>query len=215
MLRPGGQLALVCHERDQRIPWARKLDRTLGTEVASDEPTADLVTSGLFGFVSEQSWKWWEIVNTVSLEKMLRTELADSAHSQDDKERRLADAMALYADYGRGADGMQMPWVSRCFKATVVESAWADPARPRRGAVHRPRHRGQGRGRGPRAHRPDQRGRRPGRPGRLGLRPPPHRLPLTRCGRCGDVPTSAPRPTGPRSAPCTPPRSPRPRCARG
>ncbi len=35
--------------------------------------------------------------------------------------------MALYADYGRGADGMQMPWVSRCFKATVVESAWAAP----------------------------------------------------------------------------------------
>ena len=127
VLRPGGQLALVCHERDQRIPWARKLDRTLGTEVASDEPTADLVTSGLFGFVSEQSWKWWEIVNTVSLEKMLHTELADSAHSQDDRQRRLADAMALYADYGRGADGMQMPWVSRCFKATVVESAWAAP----------------------------------------------------------------------------------------
>jgi SAM-dependent methyltransferase len=125
VLRTGGQLALVCHDRDQRIPWARKLDRTLGTEVAPDDPTADLVTSGLFGFVSEQSWKWWEIVNTASLEKMVRSELADRPH--DDRERRLADAMALYADYGRGADGMQMPWVSRCFKATVVEAAWAAP----------------------------------------------------------------------------------------
>ena len=120
---------VVCHDRDQRIPWARKLDRTLGTEVSADDPTAELVTSGLFGFVSEQSWKWWEIVNTVSLEKMVRTELADRAQdgSRDDREQRLADAMALYADYGRGADGMQMPWVSRCFKATVVESAWAAP----------------------------------------------------------------------------------------
>ena len=32
-----------------------------------------------------------------------------------------------YDDYGRGADGMQLPWMSRCFKATVVESAWAAP----------------------------------------------------------------------------------------
>ena len=38
VLRPGGQLALVCHDRDQRIPWARKLDRTLGTEVAGRRP---------------------------------------------------------------------------------------------------------------------------------------------------------------------------------
>ncbi len=35
--------------------------------------------------------------------------------------------MALYADYGRGNDGMQMPWVARCFKATVVERAWQVP----------------------------------------------------------------------------------------
>ena len=125
VLRPGGQLALVCHDRDQRIPWARKLDRVLGTAVAGDEPAQDLVTSGLFGFVSEQSWKWWEIVNTASLETMIRSELAH--RDKDERERRIADAMALYADYGRGADGMQMPWVSRCYKATVVESAWQVP----------------------------------------------------------------------------------------
>jgi SAM-dependent methyltransferase len=125
VLRPGGQLALVCHDRDQRIPWARKLDRVLGTAVAGDDPAAELVTSGLFGFVSEQSWKWWEIVTTTSLEEMIRAELAD--RDQPDRERRVAEAMALYADYGRGADGMQMPWLSRCFKATVVESAWQVP----------------------------------------------------------------------------------------
>jgi hypothetical protein len=39
----------------------------------------------------------------------------------------VAAALALYADYGRGADGMQMPWVARCFRATVVEEAWQAP----------------------------------------------------------------------------------------
>jgi len=125
VLRPGGQLALVWNDRDQRIPWARKLDRALGTPVAGDEPVAPLVTSGLFGFVSEHSWRWWEVVNDTSLEAMLRAELAHLEPA--DREEKVAAGMALYADYGRGNDGMQMPWVARCFKATVVERAWQVP----------------------------------------------------------------------------------------
>ena len=46
---------------------------------------------------------------------------------EDERERRVDEALALYADYGRGADGMQMPWVARCFKATVVERPWQVP----------------------------------------------------------------------------------------
>lgn len=125
VLRPGGQLALICNERDQRIPWARKLDQSIGAPNAGDEPARDLVNSTLFGFVSDASFRYWQVVNHISLEALVRAELRHLDDAEAD--RRTAAALDLYADYGRGADGMQLPWVSRCFKATVVENAWAPP----------------------------------------------------------------------------------------
>jgi hypothetical protein len=45
------------------------------------------------------------------------------------QERVLAEVRALYADYGRGRDGMQLPSIAHCFKASVVENPWSVPAR--------------------------------------------------------------------------------------
>jgi len=125
LLRPGGQLALVCNRRDQRIPWARKLDRLLGTHEEPD-PASELVTCQKFGFVEEETFRYWQAVNHDSLAAMLRAELSDL--DADTREGKVAQALDLYADYGRGNDGMQMPWVCRCFKATVVDKIWATPA---------------------------------------------------------------------------------------
>lgn len=123
VLRPGGQCALVCHERDHRIPWARKLDRTIEATPAGDDPALPVINSTLFGFVSEETFRHWQWVNHEGLEELLRAELADDAAL----EAKVSAALDLYADYGRGADGMQLPWVSRCFRATVTENAWSPP----------------------------------------------------------------------------------------
>ncbi len=121
-LRPGGQLALVRAERDRRIPWARKLDRILGA-TADDDAAAPLVTSDHFGFVGDQVFRHWQPVNHVSLEALVRAEFVN--HLEVD--RLVAEALELYADYGRGADGMQLPWATTCHRATVVESFWSSP----------------------------------------------------------------------------------------
>ncbi|MDN5894363.1 MAG: class I SAM-dependent methyltransferase [Nocardioides sp.] len=123
ILRPGGQLGLICNDRDHRIPWARKLDTALKVTPAGADPADKIVTSTLFGFVSESSFRYWQVVNHVSLEAVIRDELAH----RKDLDDLVAAALELYAGYGRGPDGMQLPWVSRCYKATVVESAWAPP----------------------------------------------------------------------------------------
>lgn len=125
VLRPGGQLALVWNDRDQRIPWTRKLDRLLGTATAGEDPEQPIVTSALFGFVEERGFRYWQTVTGDSLAELVRAELAGSP--EEERERKVAAARELYDDYGRGADGMQMPWVSRCFRASVVESPWSSP----------------------------------------------------------------------------------------
>src|SRR5690606_13909773 len=122
MLRPGGQVALLCTRRDQRIPWARKLDKAVGASVV-EEPADPLVLSNLFGFVEEETFRHWQQVNRESLSALLAHELAHDEH----RDAKTAAALELYADYGRGNDGMQLPWVTTCYRATVVESVWETP----------------------------------------------------------------------------------------
>jgi hypothetical protein len=45
------------------------------------------------------------------------------------REAKLAEVRRFYDDYGRGADGMQLPWITRSFKASVIEHAWSVPRR--------------------------------------------------------------------------------------
>ena len=42
------------------------------------------------------------------------------------REAKLAEVLAFYDDYGRGMDGMQLPYVTQCFRATVLGSPGAD-----------------------------------------------------------------------------------------
>ena len=123
LLRPGGHLALVTKARDHRIPWARKLDRAVDTPAVDPDAAATLVGSAHFGFVDEQEFRFWETVNPHSLAEKLRGEL----QGRPDAERRLAAGLALYDDYGRGMDGMQLPWVAGCAKATVLDTFWGSP----------------------------------------------------------------------------------------
>ena len=39
--------------------------------------------------------------------------------------------LAFYDDYGRGMDGMQLPYVTQCFRADVARPATADGAMAR------------------------------------------------------------------------------------
>lgn len=125
VLRPGGRLSLVVNQRDRRIPWVRKLDRILDPDQSAPDdeaPTRALVRSGLFGFVEDTTFRFWESVNRTRLTALLEglPEIFDLA---DDRVRaeRVERALALYDDYGRGNDGMQLPWLSRCYRATVLD----------------------------------------------------------------------------------------------
>lgn len=129
VLRRGGHLALVIQALDTKIPWVRKFARLLERDGESVEAPEALVRSTQFGFVDETHFRHWA---TVDGDDLCAIALADPrvATSDPKAQERLLDAVrALYADYGRGHDGMQLPTIAHCFRASVIEHPWSVPAR--------------------------------------------------------------------------------------
>jgi SAM-dependent methyltransferase len=139
VLRPGGHLALVWNQRDERIPWVKRLGRLIGTQEQLREPAQPLVQSGLFGFVEEQDFQIWQDVNRESILDLARSRSNIAVLDDEAREAKLAEVLAFYDDFGRGMDGMQLPYVTRCFRAAVLGSPGpddgADPTRAEDGTT--------------------------------------------------------------------------------
>ena len=126
VLRPGGHLSLVWNQRDERIPWVKRLGRLIGTQEQEGDPSQPLVESGRFGFVEEKDFQIWQDVNRETILDLVRSRSNVAVLDDGAREAKLAEVLAFYDDYGRGMDGMQLPYVTRCFRATVLGSPGAD-----------------------------------------------------------------------------------------
>lgn len=127
VLRPGGHVSVVWNERDERIPWVRRLGRIIGTPDAERDPTADLEASGLFDEVETASFVCWQTVDRVTIQDLARSRSNVALLDEAERERVIAELLALYDDYGRGMDGMQLPYRTRCFRARVRERVVETP----------------------------------------------------------------------------------------
>lgn len=120
VLRPGGRVALTWNVRDERIPWVRKLGRIIGSqEQEVDETAESLVLSGLFGFVEDASFAFWQEVNRESIQDLVASRSNVATLDDEARAATLRAVLELYDDYGRGMDGMQLPYQCRCFRAQV------------------------------------------------------------------------------------------------
>ena len=129
ILKRGGHLAIVHNERDQRIPWVRRLADILGRQDLDFTPDA-LVHSDLFGFVEDKAFKHWQDVHRESILDLAASQSNIASLDPDAREAKLAEVRAFYDDYGRGMDGMQIPYVTKVFRAKVVDGDEPDPAEP-------------------------------------------------------------------------------------
>jgi ubiquinone/menaquinone biosynthesis C-methylase UbiE len=130
VLKPGGHVALVWNSRDERIPWVRRMGDILGRQDSNTGSSQHLVHSDLFGFVEETTFKHWQEVNRETVLDLARSRSSFAAMDDDERERHLAELLAFYDDYGRGMDGMQIPYVTRCYRAVVVDRTESDPSGP-------------------------------------------------------------------------------------
>jgi SAM-dependent methyltransferase len=132
VLRPGGHLALVWNLRDERIPWVRRLGALIGTEEQQNDPTHALLSSHLFGFVESSTYRFWQPLDRPRLRDLVlsRSNIATMAESEREAVLRKVDD--LYAEYGRGPDGMLLPYVTHCYRAVVRPPAVVEPEPVRR-----------------------------------------------------------------------------------
>ena len=123
VLRPGGYLALTWNNRDTRIPWVRKLGAILGEQSRTENSGSvdALVHSDLFGFVEDKTFHFWQDVNRETIVDLVASRSYVATLDEEARAAKLAQVLALYDDYGRGMDGMQLPYDCECFRAQVVD----------------------------------------------------------------------------------------------
>ncbi len=130
VLKPGGHVALVWNFFDKRIPWVRKLIEVVGggagIGIAGEQDARSishefLAESELFGEVEHQTFAFWQDVTRDTLVDIVASRSYIASLPDDEREARLDAVRALYDDYGRGHDGMQLPYVVECFRAKVID----------------------------------------------------------------------------------------------
>ena len=119
VLRPGGHLGLVWNLRDERIPWVKRLGALIGTREQQNDPTHAMLSSHLFGYVETATFRFWQPLDRRRLHDLVRSRSNVTTMSEPERERVLRKVDDLYEEYGRGADGMLLPYVTHCYKAVV------------------------------------------------------------------------------------------------
>jgi SAM-dependent methyltransferase len=133
VLRPGGVLALVWNARDEGIPWVRKLGAIIGSPENFTDLAGPAGESEHFGWMEHQEFRFWQSLRRDDLFDLVRSRSYVALLEDSERQELLDRVGALYDDYGRGPDGMQLPYVTRCYR-TVVEHR-LPPAPPSPGRV--------------------------------------------------------------------------------
>lgn len=120
VLRPDGTLGLVWNLRDERVPWVRRLGRLIGTPEQMRYPTEAIERSRLFENLETASFRFWQPQTRASLRDLVASRSNIAVMADHDRAWVLAEVDRLYDDYGRGADGMLLPYVTDCYRVRVL-----------------------------------------------------------------------------------------------
>ena len=123
VLKPGGVLALVWNERDESVPWVARLGRLMGSNDNQDDQVAALRGAEEFPEIEEATFRHWQHLGRAGVLDLAASRSYVATMDEAEREETLARVSDLYDDYGRGPDGMQVPYVTRCFRARVHHRA--------------------------------------------------------------------------------------------
>jgi hypothetical protein len=76
-------------------------------------------SSDLFTLTDHRSFRQWQRFDRDTLVDFVASSEKASALDPQERSSLLAEAAALYDSYGRGPDGLLMPWLVDCYRARV------------------------------------------------------------------------------------------------
>jgi ubiquinone/menaquinone biosynthesis C-methylase UbiE len=130
VLRPGGHVCLTWNYRNEKIPWVRRLGALIGTQEQQQDPAQALIFSELFGFVEDKEFSHWQVIDRKSIQDLVLSRSNVAVLDEQGRAAKLAEVLAFYDEYGRGMDGMQLPYVTRCYRADVLDRPRATATGP-------------------------------------------------------------------------------------
>ena len=119
VLRPGGELSLVWNFMDESTPWVRKLVNIVGKGGSDHDVVAPLRETELFGFIDQQDFRFWQTITKEPLLDLVRSRSTYARRSEEERVQLLAAVATLYDSYGRGYDGMQLPYLTHCYRSRL------------------------------------------------------------------------------------------------
>ncbi len=119
VLKRGGSLSLVWNTRDERIPWVKRLGKVIGGQEQGAGPGDELESSPYFGPVERETFKHWQVIDRSSVQDMVLSRSNVATLAAEARAAKLREVLAFYDDFGRGMDGMQLPYVTECYRAVV------------------------------------------------------------------------------------------------
>jgi ubiquinone/menaquinone biosynthesis C-methylase UbiE len=128
VLRPGGRICLVWNHRNEKIPWVRRLGTIIGTQEQDTDPAQALIFSELFGFVEDHEFTHWQVIDRRSVQDLVLSRSNVAVLDEAGRASKLAEVLAFYDEYGRGMDGMQLPYVTKCYRADLLDRPQAAAA---------------------------------------------------------------------------------------
>jgi len=122
VIRPGGVLSLVWNNADLTVPWVRKVFALAMSGGDTDEGAGDDPVEGSDVFATSESkvFRHWQQFHRSSLIGFVASQSRVATMAPAQRDKVLADVGALYDSYGRGPDGMLVPWRSHCYRARVT-----------------------------------------------------------------------------------------------
>jgi len=121
VLRPGGVVATIHTAGDRKVPWVKKVYALAGSAGEGQVPSDDLLSgTDLFELDDTHEVRHWETFRRDDVVGFVTAHPRITALDPATLEQLGIAAEELYDGYGRGPDGLLMPWLTSCRRAKVA-----------------------------------------------------------------------------------------------